>query len=51
MLRVHVDSAEYWHAPEGKMAQVIGFAQAANTGKPYRPGENEAVEMDKESAA
>ena len=51
VLRVHVDSAEYWHAPEGKMAQVIGFAKAAITGKPYQPGENEAVEMNKDSAA
>lgn len=44
-IRVHVESAEYWDTPENKMVQVIGFAKAALTGKPYHPGENAAVDF------
>ena len=29
LLKVHVQEAEYWHAPEGRMVQVPGFAKAA----------------------
>ena len=49
LIRVHVESAEYWHAPEGRMVQVIGFAKAALTGQRYEPGENTAVDLRESS--
>lgn len=45
LLKVEVDRAEYWDAPEGRLAQVIGFAKAVLTGQPYQPGENEELEL------
>ena len=51
LIRVHVESAEYWHAPEGKMVHILGFAKAALTGKPYRPGEHASVDIEKDPAA
>ncbi len=51
VIRVRVESAEYWHAPEGKMVQVLGFAKAAITGEKYRPGENVAVNLKQDPAA
>ncbi len=29
LLKIHVQEAEYWHAPEGRMVQVPGFGKAA----------------------
>ena len=44
LLRVDVDKAEYWDAPSGKIIQMIGFAKAMLTGKPYG---DEALEHKK----
>lgn len=51
LIRVRVESAEYWHAPEGRMVHILGFAKAALTGQRYQSGENAAVDLDKNSAA
>lgn len=45
LLKVEVDRAEYWDTPEGRLAQVIGFAKAVLTGQPYQPGENEELKL------
>lgn len=44
LLRVEVDSAEYWDAPASSVVQLYGFAKAILTGKAY--GE-EGVEHEK----
>jgi general stress protein 26 len=41
LLRVDVDSAEYWDAPSGKMVQLAGLVRAAVTGQPYHPDAGE----------
>ena len=46
LIRVTVESAEYWNVPESKMVQVIGFAKAALTGKRYHPGEHGEVDLN-----
>jgi general stress protein 26 len=46
LLCVKVEKAEYWDAPHSRMVQLLGFAKAALTGKPYSPGENEKVHLD-----
>jgi general stress protein 26 len=45
VLRVDVDSVEYWEAASGKMVQVAGLVKAMVTGQSYRPGENKTVDM------
>ena len=45
LIRVTVESAEYWNVPESKMVQLIGFAKAAVTGKRYHPGEHGEVDV------
>ena len=35
LLRVKVEKAEYWDSPSSKVVQLIGFAKAIVTGKPY----------------
>ncbi len=46
LLKITVESAQYWDAPNSKIVNLVGFAKATLTGKPFRPGENETVEMD-----
>ena len=41
LLKVTVDSAEYWDSPSSKVVQLIGFAKAMVTGEPYKPGPGE----------
>jgi general stress protein 26 len=36
LIRVLVEDVEYWHAPEGRMLQLQGFARAALTGEEYQ---------------
>lgn len=43
LVRVDVDTAEYWDNPGGRIASVISFAKSKLTGKPYDGGENETV--------
>lgn len=45
VIRVDVDSVEYWEAASSKMVQVAGLVKALVTGQPYRPGENKTVDM------
>jgi general stress protein 26 len=45
LIRVVVNGAEYWHAPEGKMVQLLGFAQAAFTGEQYQPAGHREIEF------
>ena len=45
LLRVNVESAEYWDSPNGKMVQLIGFVKAIVTGEQYHPGENEKLDL------
>lgn len=49
LLKVTVESAEYWDIPDSKMVQIIGFAKAALTGKRYHPGDHGEVDL-KETA-
>jgi general stress protein 26 len=46
VLRVAVDSVEYWEAASSKMVQVAGLIKALVTGQAYRPGENKTVDMN-----
>ena len=43
LLRVEVDTAEYWDAPNGTMLQAYGYVKAVLTGEPPHPGENRKV--------
>ena len=46
VIRVDVDSVEYWEAASSKMVQVAGLVKSLVTGKPYRPGENKTIDMN-----
>ena len=41
LLKISVDSAEYWDSPSSKLVQLFGFVKAVTTGKAYEPGEKE----------
>ncbi|MGW5672709.1 pyridoxamine 5'-phosphate oxidase family protein [Micromonospora sp. NPDC003776] len=43
LIKVHAGSAEYWDSPGGAVVNLLGFAKAAVTGRPPRPGENHEV--------
>lgn len=45
LLKVTVETAEYWDAPAGWVAKTIGFVKAATTGKPASSGENEKLNL------
>jgi general stress protein 26 len=46
LIKVHVDSAEYWESPSSKVRQLIGAALAAATGDPDKfPGTNRSVDF------
>jgi len=45
ILKIEVDSAEYWDMPSSKMVHLIGFVKATVTGQSYEPGENEKIEL------
>ena len=46
LIKVHVDSAEYWESPSSKVRQLIGAALAAATGDPDKfPGTNRSVDL------
>lgn len=38
LVKVTVDSAQYWDTPSSKVVQLVGFAKAFLTGEPYKPG-------------
>jgi general stress protein 26 len=50
LIKVTVNSAEYWNVPESRMVQVIGFAKAVLTGKRYEPGEHGEVDLSEPAA-
>lgn len=45
LLKVSVEKAEYWEGPSSKVVQLLGFAKAALTGKPYDTGEHEKLDL------
>jgi general stress protein 26 len=45
LLKVSVETAEYWDSPSGVVAKTLGFIKAATTGEPARSGENEKLTL------
>lgn len=45
LIQFAADGAEYWDAPDSKVATLISLVKGAVTGKPADPGENETVEL------
>jgi general stress protein 26 len=45
LLRVDVETAEYWDAPASAMVFVAGYAKAFLTGRPPHPGENDKLQL------
>ncbi|MGZ3458876.1 MAG: pyridoxamine 5'-phosphate oxidase family protein [Archangium sp.] len=45
LLCVRVNKAEFWDTPNKRMVQLVGFVKGVLTGEPYRPGENEKVDL------
>ena len=45
LLKVTVEKAEYWDSPSSAVVHRVGLAKALVTGKEYRPGENEKIEL------
>ncbi len=43
LLKVTIDSAEYWDAPTSSMVMAYGYVKALLTGEPPHPGENRRV--------
>jgi general stress protein 26 len=48
LLCVKVEKAEYWDTANSRMVQLIGFVKSVFTGEPYKPGENEKVQLGSE---
>jgi general stress protein 26 len=48
LIKVHVETAEYWDSPSSKVRQLIGAARAAVTGDPDKfPSDNRTVTFDR----
>jgi general stress protein 26 len=45
LLKVEVDKAEYWDSPSSTMVKIAGFIKSITTGKVYKPGTNERVDL------
>lgn len=45
LLKVTVETAEYWDAPASWVAKTIGFVKAVTTGKKANSGENEKLNL------
>lgn len=45
LLKVSVESAEYWDSPSSKVVQLVGFVKAVVTGESDKPGENEKLNL------
>jgi general stress protein 26 len=43
LLKVTVEAAEYWDAPNSTMVHAYGYVKAVMTGEPPHPGENHKV--------
>ena len=46
LLRVSVESAEYWDAPHNTVVKLVGFVKAVVTGQEYQPGENKTLDLE-----
>lgn len=48
LIRVRMQSAEYWDSNSSALVQLVGFAKAILTGKPYEasPSENQRVSLN-----
>lgn len=48
LIRVRMHSAEYWDSSSSALVQLVGFAKALLTGKPYEasPSENQRVHLN-----
>jgi general stress protein 26 len=47
VLRVAVNSAEYWDTPSSPVVHAIGYVKAVLTGESYQPGDHEKISIDK----
>lgn len=45
LLKIEVESAEYWDMPSSKMVHLIGMVKATVTRQSYEPGENEKISL------
>lgn len=45
LLRVDVESAEYWDSPSSAVVKLVGFVKAVATGQAYQPGENKTLNL------
>jgi len=45
LLRVEVDSAEFWDSSQSAIVHAVGFTKAVLTGKQYQPGDNAKIEL------
>lgn len=45
LIRVKVDSAEYWDSPTAPIVRLVGFVKALAAGARYEPGENETLDF------
>lgn len=43
LLKIHVEAAEYWDAPNSVMVHAFGYVKAVLTGESPHPGENKKV--------
>lgn len=41
LLKVNIESAEFWDSPSSNVVQLFGMAKAIVTGQPYKPGPGE----------
>lgn len=46
LLKVDVDAAEYWDAPNSTMVHAYGYVKAVMTGTSPHPGENEKIRFN-----
>jgi general stress protein 26 len=45
LIKVHVESAEYWDSPSNMIVKLVGFAKAILSGQPARIGEHRKVNL------
>lgn len=45
LLKVSVESAQYWDSPGSAVVHLLGFVKAVATGRRYEGGENEKIEL------
>jgi len=46
ILRVAVNSAEYWDSSGSAVVHAIGFVKATLTGEQYKPGDHDKIQVD-----